>query len=239
MQNIHAWLDEGKMAFRSIKSVTTLTAGVVLLSACSTYDPYTNKQEVSKATIGAGIGAASGAVIGLITGDNSKERQRNALIGAGVGALAGGGVGLYMDRQEEKLREELRNSGVKIERVGDEIRLNMDQSITFDVDSAQIRSGSYNVLASVAKVLREFDKTMIDVTGHTDSDGGENYNQALSERRARSVAQEIVSKGVLPERLLIAGYGETRPIASNTTAPGKQANRRVEIQISPILATRS
>lgn len=227
------------MVLRSIKFLTTLTAGVVFLNACTTYDPYTNEQEVSKATIGAGLGAASGAVIGLITGDNSKERQRNALIGAGVGALAGGGVGLYMDRQEEKLREELRNSGVKIERVGDEIRLNMDQSITFDVDSAQIRSGSYSVLASVAKVLKEFDKTMIDVTGHTDSDGSESYNQALSERRARSVAQEIVSKGILPERLLIAGYGEMRPIASNSTAAGKQANRRVEIQISPLVANRS
>ena len=227
------------MVFRTVKSITTLITGIALLSGCMTYDPYTDKKEVSKATIGAGIGAASGAVIGLITGDNSKERQRNALIGAGVGGLAGGGVGFYMDRQEEKLRQELRNSGVKIERVGDDIHLNMDQSITFDVDSDQTRPASYDLLISVSKVLKEFDKTMIDITGHTDSDGAESYNQALSERRARSVAQQIASYGVLPERLLIAGYGEARPITSNNTVAGKQANRRVEIQISPLTANRS
>jgi len=221
---------------RNILNLSGAVVGALALvtAGCTTYDPYTNNQEVSKATIGAGIGAAGGAIIGLIAGDNSKERRRNALIGAGVGALAGGGVGVYMDRQEEKLREELRGAGVKVERIGDQIRLNMDQSIAFDVNSVQLRPSSDPVLSAVSKVPKEFDRTMIDVTGHTDSDGSDAYNQELSERRAMSVAQSLVTNGVLSERLLIAGYGETRPIAPNTTPEGKQANRRVEIQIAPI-----
>ena len=217
------------------KRIAVFTASALALTACATYDPYTNEQEVSKATIGAGVGAAGGAIIGLITGDNSKERRRNALIGAGVGALAGGGVGVYMDRQEEKLREELRGAGVLVQRDGDQIRLNMDQSITFDVNSAQLRPPADPVLSAVAKVLREFDKTMVDVMGHTDSDGSDAYNQQLSERRAMSVAQDLAGRGVMSERLLVAGYGESLPIASNATPEGKQANRRVEIQISPII----
>lgn len=206
-----------------------------VFSACSTVNPYTEEKQTSKLAIGAGIGAASGAVIGLITAD-SKNRQRNALIGAGVGALAGGGIGYYMDVQEAKLRQRLRNSGVSVTRVGDQIMLNMPGNVTFDTNRAEINAGFYDVLNSVAVVLKEYEKTTVDVIGHTDSVGSEAYNQRLSENRARSVAEYLSGQGVMSARLLIAGMGEAQPIAANSTPEGRAQNRRVNIQIAPITA---
>lgn len=204
-------------------------------SACSTVNPYTEEKQTSKLAIGAGIGAASGAVIGLITAD-SKNRQRNALIGAGIGALAGGGIGYYMDVQEAKLRQRLRNSGVSVTRVGNQIMLNMPGNVTFDTNRAEINAGFYDVLNSVAVVLKEYEKTTVDVIGHTDSVGSEAYNQRLSENRARSVAEYLSGQGVMSARLLIAGMGEAQPIAANATPEGRAQNRRVNIQIAPITA---
>lgn len=208
---------------------------LLAFSACSTVNPYTEEKQTSKLAIGAGIGAASGAVIGLITAD-SKNRQRNALIGAGIGALAGGGIGYYMDVQEAKLRQRLRNSGVSVTRVGNQIMLNMPGNVTFDTNRAEINAGFYDVLNSVAVVLKEYEKTTVDVIGHTDSVGSEAYNQRLSENRARSVAEYLSGQGVMSARLLIAGMGEAQPIAANATPEGRAQNRRVNIQIAPITA---
>ena len=154
-------------------------SALVVLSGCTTLDPYTREEKTSNATKGAAIGAATGAAIGLITGDDSKERKKRALILAGVGALAGGGVGAYMDQQEMKLRQRLDGTGVSVTRVGENITLNMPGNITFAVDSADINAGFYDVLADVALVLNEFDQTLVEVAGHTDSTGSEQYNQAL------------------------------------------------------------
>ncbi|MGD9365251.1 MAG: OmpA family protein [Desulfobacteraceae bacterium] len=208
---------------------------IFAVTACTTVNPYTEEKQTSKLAIGAGIGAASGAVIGLITAD-SKNRQRNALIGAGIGALAGGGIGYYMDVQEAKLRQRLRNSGVSVTRVGNQIMLNMPGNITFDTNRAEINAGFYDVLNSVVVVLKEYEKTTVDVIGHTDSVGSEAYNQRLSENRARSVAEYLSGQGVMPARLLIAGMGEAQPIASNSTPEGRSQNRRVNIQIAPLTA---
>ena len=201
--------------------------------ACTTVNPYTEEKQVSKAAVGAGIGAVSGAMIGLIT-SNSKHRQRNALIGAGVGALAGGSIGYYMDVQEAKLRQRLQNSGVSVTRAGNQIVLNMPGNVTFKTDSSDINSDFYEVLNSVAIVLIEYPKTTIDVLGHTDSVGSESYNQQLSEQRARSVAEYLAGQNVMSTRLLIAGRGESQPIASNSTPEGRASNRRVTIQINPL-----
>jgi outer membrane protein OmpA-like peptidoglycan-associated protein len=208
---------------------------IFLAISCSTVNPYTGEKQASKVAIGAGIGAAGGAVIGLITAD-SKDRQKNALIGAGLGALAGGGIGYYMDVQEAKLRQRLRNSGVSVTRIGDQIQLIMPGNVTFATGSADINAGFYDVLNSVAIVLKEYEKTTVDVIGHTDSVGAESYNQQLSERRARSVAEYLSSQGTISARLLIAGMGEAQPIASNSTPEGRSQNRRVNIQISPLTA---
>jgi len=207
---------------------------VLLLSACTTLDPYTGEQKTSNAVKGAAIGAAAGAAVGLITGDDAAERKKRALILAGVGAIGGGAVGSYMDQQELKLRKKLEGTGVSVTRIGDNITLNMPGNVTFAVDSADISASFYPVLDSVALVLIEFDKTLVEVAGHTDSTGSEAYNLALSERRAVSVSSYLTSRQVRPDRLISVGVGESRPVASNDTAAGRQQNRRVEITIVPV-----
>ncbi|NRB29729.1 MAG: OmpA family protein [Rhizobiaceae bacterium] len=215
-------------------SIALLAAAVV---AGCTSDPYTGQRKLSNTTIGAGTGAALGALGGLIVGKTTNANTRNSvLIGAGIGALTGGGIGLYQDKQEAKLREELRNTGVSVTRNGDTIILNMPSNITFASGSSAIRPEFYRVLNSVALVLREFNRTIVNVYGHTDSDGSDQFNQQLSEQRGVSVARYLVSQGTDTRRYHVVGYGEERPIASNTTSDGKARNRRVEIEISPITA---
>ena len=213
----------------------TLVLGLILvLSSCTTLDPYTRDEKTSNAAKGAAIGAAAGVAVGLITGSDSSERKKRALILGGVGAIAGGGVGYYMDQQELKLRKQLEGTGVSVTRMGDNITLNMPGNITFAVDSADINSGFYEILGSVALVLNEFNKTLVEVAGHTDSTGDAQYNQRLSERRAASVAAYLRSQKVLADRLIEVGGGENYPVASNETSAGRQLNRRVEITIVPL-----
>jgi len=220
----------------SILVRSTLLAAVAAFTftGCMTTDAYTGEKKVNKTTKGAGIGALAGAVLGAATGDNSKERRKRALIGAGVGALTGAGVGAYMDRQESKLRAQLQGTGVSVTRSGNDLILNMPGNITFNTASADLNSNFYKVLDSVGLVLKEFDKTLIDVEGHTDSDGSTEYNQQLSLNRANSVGMYLQSHGVNGQRIVTFGAGEDRPIASNSTPDGKQQNRRVELKLQPI-----
>jgi outer membrane protein OmpA-like peptidoglycan-associated protein len=209
--------------------------GVALIAAgCETLDPYTGETKTSNATKGALIGAATGAVVGLISGDDAVERRQRAMVGAGVGALAGGAVGNYMDRQEAKLRAELEGTGVSVTRIGDNITLNMPGNVTFATNSSDLNPAFFEVLNSVGKVLKEFDKSVVEVAGHTDSTGTEEYNQALSERRAGSVSQYFQARGISSQRLITVGMGEMRPVADNGTVEGRQANRRVEITMVPL-----
>ena len=208
---------------------------VVLASlvACTT-NPYTGEQEASNKAKGAAIGAGVGAVIGVLTGDDADERRKRALIGAGAGALAGTAVGAYMDAQEDKLREQLRGTGVSVTRIGDDIVLNMPGNVTFDVNRAEINADFYEVLKSVALVVKEYDQTLIDVAGHTDSTGTVQLNMDLSQRRADSVARYLQSQGVDARRLYAKGYGPHYPVADNSTAEGRAQNRRVELALKPI-----
>ena len=214
----------------------TLFSAAITLAGCSTFDPYTGEEQTSKATKGALIGAAAGAVVGLVSGDDAVDRRQRALIGAGVGALAGGAVGYYMDQQEAKLRQELAGTGVSVTRIGDNITLNMPGNVTFATDSADLSPAFFEVLNSVGKVLKEFDQTVVEVAGHTDSTGTEDYNQSLSERRATSVSQYFTARGISGQRILTVGMGELRPVADNNNADGRQANRRVEITMVPVTA---
>ncbi len=220
--------------FTKIIICIVISLVVITTTSCSTTNPYTGEKQVSKAVIGAGAGAAAGAVVGLITGDDSRERRKHALIGAGLGALAGGAVGYYMDVQEAKLREKLAGTGVSVTRDGDNIILNMPGNITFAVDSADINGDFFPVLDSVTLVVNEYDKTLIEIMGHTDSTGSESYNQGLSERRAKSVANYFQSRDVELLRLGSYGYGENYPVANNDTKEGRALNRRVEIALVPI-----
>lgn len=216
--------------------LATILCSVLAVPACKTTNPYTGEEQVSKTTKGAAIGAAAGAVVGAISGDDSRERKKRILIGAGVGALAGGGVGAYMDRQEAELRERLAGTGVSVTRVGDDIVLNMPGNITFETNQAAIDAGFYPVLDSVALVVNEYEKTMIEVVGHTDSTGTDAINQPLSERRASSVGRYLQSRQVMPQRISTYGVGSNYPIASNQTPSGRAQNRRVEITLLPLTA---
>lgn len=222
------------MSMRTIGKIATLALGVGgLVAGCMTYDPYTGEKEVSKTTSGAAIGAAAGAAIGLIVGDSSSERKRRAIQLGVAGGLAGGAVGNYMDRQEAKLRAQLQGTGVSVTRNGDNIILNMPGNVTFQTNSADINANFYQVLNSVGLVLKEFDKTVVDVAGHADSTGDDAMNMALSQRRAGSVSSYLAAQGVSAQRLITVGYGETRPIATNDTPEGRQLNRRVDIVVAP------
>lgn len=211
----------------------TLVLTTMLANSCST-NPYTGERQASKTAIASVLGGAVGAGIGALTGDDSQERRKRALIGAGIGALAGGGIGLYMDKQEAKLRDELRGTGVSVTRRGDEVILNMPGNITFETGSDVLSADFVPVLNSVTKVLAEFEKTLVDVAGHTDNVGGADYNLQLSNRRANRVADYLRYNGVLPARLVAQGYGFRYPIADNSSEAGRSQNRRVEISLRPL-----
>jgi len=208
----------------------------VIAGGCKTLEPYSGDEQTSKATRGALIGAAAGAVVGLVSGDDAVERRQRALIGAGVGAIAGGSIGYYMDRQEAELRAELEGTGVSVTRIGDNITLNMPGNVTFATDSSDLSPAFFDVLNSVGKVLKEYDQTVVEVAGHTDNTGSEAYNQGLSERRASSVSQFLQTMKVSSERLIVVGMGELHPVAENTSTSGRQTNRRVEITMVPLTA---
>jgi outer membrane protein OmpA-like peptidoglycan-associated protein len=223
------------MRIQRLTKVGAAAIGVVMaVSACTTLDPYTREERPARAQRQAVIGAAAGAVAGLITGDSSMERKKRALVGAGLGALAGAGVGAYMDRQQARLAAELERTGVSVTRIGDNITLNMPGNVTFATNSADLNAGFFEVLNSVAIVLNEFNQTIIEVAGHTDSTGSDAYNQQLSERRANAVAAYLGTRSVRSDRITTVGVGEARPVATNETEAGRQLNRRVELTLVPL-----
>lgn len=217
--------------YKSLFAALVLVTCFALVGSGCTKDPYTGERKLSKTAIGAGVGAAAGAGIGAVTGG---KRGKRAIYGAAAGAVAGGAVGIYMDRQEAKLREQLQGTGVSVTRAGDQIYLNMPGNVTFDVDSSSVKPQFHDVLNSVALVLNEYDKTYVDVAGHTDSTGSEEYNLQLSQKRALAVAQYLVGQNVDERRFNVVGMGESQPIAPNDTEAGRQQNRRVTIQLTPI-----
>jgi len=214
-----------------LHTMALATAVTLALAGCQTIDPYTGEQKTSNTAKGAGIGAIGGAIAGAIIGGG---KRKGVLIGAGIGALTGAAVGGYMDQQEAKLRARLQGTGVSVTRVGDSIILNMPGNVTFATDSSNISADFYAVLDSVALVINEFEKTYVDVVGHTDSTGAADHNQRLSVARASSVARYLESQQVLPQRVITQGMGENAPIASNDTAEGRAINRRVEIRLTPL-----
>lgn len=216
------------------KIVFAGVAIAALLGACTTTDPYSSAPRRNNTTTGALAGAGIGAVLGYLTNtSNSEEGRKNALIGAGIGALGGAAVGQYMDRQQRELEAELSGTGVGVARQGDNLVLRMPSDVTFATAQSTIDSRFNATLDDVAAVLNRYDQSTIDVIGHADSDGADDFNLNLSRQRASSVAQYLVSRNVLADRLYVDGKGESAPVASNATAEGKAQNRRVEILIRP------
>lgn len=221
-------------------TAATLAALSMGLAGClTTQDAFTGQSKVSSLVKGTGIGAVGGALAGAVIGNNvgSGDARKGALIGAGIGALAGGGVGAYLDNQERELREQLQGTGVSVTRNGDKIILNLPSNVTFATGEDQVNAQFQPVLNSVGVVLKKYDKTLVDVVGHTDSVGSDADNQLLSQNRATNVASYLASTGVDSRRFLVQGFGEIRPVASNDNEQGRALNRRVEIQISPLTQT--
>lgn len=196
------------------------------LTACTT-NPYTGERQASKAAV---YGGGAAVLCGLVGAAESSKRARNAALGCG---LAGAGVGAYMDVQEAKLRDELAGTGVSVARDGNAIHLVMPGNITFETNQDQVKSSFYPVLNSVSSVLSKYYDTTLRVTGHTDNKGTAAHNQALSERRAQSVADYLSAQGVTRQRLLVEGQGMNRPISDNSNELGRAKNRRVELSILP------
>lgn len=178
---------------------------------------------------GAIIGATTGAVIGGVIGKQAGNTAVGAILGAAIGGAAGAIIGNYMDKQAEEMKRDL--DGATIERVGEGIKITFNSGILFDVNKAELRGEAKTNLEKLAVILNKYPDTKIVIEGHTDSDGTEEYNLDLSRLRAQSVANFVSTNQVDPTRFTIMGYGETQPVAENTTIDGKQANRRVEIAI--------
>lgn len=226
------------MHFKLI-TVAMIAALSASITGCQTMDAYTGESKTSSSTKGGAIGAGIGALIGYISArdKSSRDRRKAILVGAGVGGVAGAGIGNYMDRQEAKLREKLEGTGVSVTRNGNEVVLNMPGNITFATGKATLNPNFGEVLDSVVIVLNEFNQTLIEVAGHTDSVGSNESNQKLSYYRATTVGNYLMDVGQIPfDRVMTVGRGEGRPIADNKTATGRALNRRVELTLIPIEA---
>jgi outer membrane protein OmpA-like peptidoglycan-associated protein len=207
----------------------------IFTAGCASYTGQTNDpNDPNRTQRGALIGAAIGAAAGLLSGDDAVERRQRAMVGAGIGALAGGGIGAYQDRQEAELRRETAGTGIDVSRDGDVIKLNLPDGVTFDFAKYDLKPQFYPALNTVAATLREYNQTIVEVSGHTDAIGSDAANQTLSERRANSVSSYLIGQGVQRERLEVVGMGERYPVASNDTDSGRALNRRVEIRLLPL-----
>lgn len=187
---------------------------------------------MSNTATGAIAGGAIGALAGGLTGKHDKAKR--ALIGAGVGALAGAAVGSYLDKQESELKSQLAGSGVGVVRQGDSIVLNLPEAITFASGEARLKPEAVTQIDRIAGVLKEYPQTVVDIAGHTDSTGTPESNQALSQKRAGAVALQFTRDGIPYARMVVSGYGETRPVADNGSDAGRARNRRVEITLLPV-----
>ena len=206
-----------------IRKSSILLLVAVLAVACATGDPN------QKAKQGAGVGAAAGAIVGAVIGNQGGNNRTGAVVGAAAGAAIGAAIGHRMDKQQQELQQ---IPGVEVSRPSEgEISVNLTNDILFDFNSASLRTQSQQTLRDLASNFRSYPDEQVTVEGHTDSVGTPSYNQTLSEQRASSVSNYLVSEGVPSSRITSIGYGETRPKASNDTPEGRQLNRRVEIHI--------
>lgn len=204
----------------SIKVIIIAIAGILPFAGC---------ERISKTAKGTVIGAGAGALAGAVIGKAAGNTTTGAIVGAAVGGATGAAIGNYMDRQARELEEDL--EGATVERVGEGIKVTFDSGILFEVDSYTLSGASKNEIADLSEILQKYEDTNIMFSGYTDNTGSEDYNQELSEQRAKSVAEYAAFTGVSGNRITIIGYGESDPVASNSTVEGRSKNRRVEVAI--------
>lgn len=225
------------MKYKRLKLGVGSLIAILMLAGCAT-DEYGNRRPMTETEQGLAIGAVTGAAVGAAVADKS---AKGALIGAAGGALAGGLIGNYMERQrrdfEKVLAPEIAAGVIRVEKLsGDRLLVGMTGETAFEVDSERIKPGFYSTLDKISGVVNKYGKTQLAIAGHTDDTGSTEYNQELSERRARAVQTYLLSSDIYPARLSASGYGAYRPIASNDTASGRRENRRVDITLIPITA---
>jgi len=214
------------------RATSAILIGGMLATAACTTDPNTGKRTISKAAIGGLGGAVGGYLLGDLVGGRRDRTEK--IVGAGIGALAGAGIGAYMDAQEKKLRAQTAGTDVQVIRDGDNLVLNMPSGVTFATNQSAIQPQFRTTLDQVAQTLVSYEKTYIDVYGHTDSTGNDGINIPLSRDRAQSVANYLGTRGVQYARIGTQGFGASQPVADNDSEVGRQANRRVEIKIVPV-----
>jgi len=203
--------------------ITILTISSFSLFAC-TENPYNAKQ-------GAIIGATAGVMSGFLTGDDSNGTIKRAIAGAALGAA----IGNELDIQEEELRKDLDGSGALIKNTGDQLIVTLPEAITFDIDSSEVRYSLEDSLVRLSTSLNKYPNTNVEVIGHTDNVGGQDYNQKLSKRRAESLSSILAQNDVSRSRIKAYGRGELEPKMTNETSKGRASNRRVEIIITPLV----
>ncbi|GFM63473.1 OmpA family lipoprotein [Pseudomonas cichorii] len=222
----------------SSRHLTLAVIAVAMLSGCASPNPYDNQGQeqnsggMNKTAKYGGLGALAGALAGAAIDHNN--RGKGALIGAAVVGAASAGYGYYADKQEAALRASMANTGVEVQRQGDQIKLIMPGNITFATDSSSIASSFYSPLNNLANSLKQFNQNNIEIVGYTDSTGSRQHNMDLSQQRAQSVSTYLTSQGVDPARLSVRGAGPDQPIASNADVNGRAQNRRVEVNLKPI-----
>ena len=223
------------MKQHATKTLLIALTASLMLGGCASYTGQTSDpNDPNRTRTGALIGAGIGAAVGLLSGSDATERRQRARVGLGVGGVAGGAIGAYQDRQEAELRRQTAGTGVDVSREGDVIKLNLPDGVTFDFGKAELKSQFYPALNNIASTLKQYDQTIVEVTGHTDSIGTDAVNQRLSEQRASSVGNYLIGQGLMRERFEIVGMGKRYPVASNDTDSGRALNRRVEIRLLPV-----
>ncbi|MGE7990220.1 OmpA family protein [Pseudomonas sp. NPDC089554] len=223
----------------TMRRLIIVATAAALMSGCASQNPYDNQGQAQQGSTGmsktakyGGLGALAGAIAGAAIDHNN--RGKGALIGAAAVGAAAAGYGYYADRQEAALRESMANTGVEVQRQGDQIKLIMPGNITFATDSANISPSFYSPLNNLAGSFKQFNQNTIEVIGFTDSTGSRQHNMDLSQRRAQAVSTYLTSQGVDPSRVSVRGMGPDQPIASNADANGRAQNRRVEVNLKPI-----
>jgi len=223
----------------TMRRLIIVATAAALMTGCAAPGPYDNQGQAQQGSTGmsktakyGGLGALAGAIAGAaIDHDN---RGKGALIGAAAVGAAAAGYGYYADKQEAALRASMANTGVEVQREGDQIKLIMPGNITFATDSANIAPSFYSPLNNLANSFKQFNQNTIEVVGYTDSTGSRQHNMDLSQRRAQSVVSYLTSQGVDASRVSARGLGPDQPIASNGDANGRAQNRRVEVNLKPI-----
>ena len=219
----------------SLKVGLAAAIATTMLAGCASYTGQTNDpNDPHRTQQGALIGAGIGVVAGLLAGKDATDRRQKAMVGAGIGGLAGAGIGAYQDRQEAELRRQTAGTGVDVQRDGDVIKLNLPDGVTFDFNKTEIKPQFYPALNNIARTVAEYNQTIVEVSGHTDNVGSLSANQTVSDRRAQSVGNYLIGRGVIRERVEMRGFNYQHPVADNSTEQGRAMNRRVEIRLVPL-----